>query len=46
MAAFAGEGEERLPQTIVLNRRGEVVFNQRGSVTPEMLATLYEQASA
>ncbi len=39
-------GTTAMPQTIVLNRRGEVVFNQRGSVTPEMLATLYEQASA
>ena len=39
-------GTTAMPQTIVLNRHGEVVFNQRGSVTPEMLATLYEQASA
>ena len=35
-----------MPQTIVLNRHGEVVYNQRGSVTPEMLETLYEQAAA
>ena len=39
-------GTTAMPQTIVLNRRGEVVYNQRGSVTPETLATLYEQASA
>ena len=39
-------GTTAMPQTIVLNRKGEVVYNQRGSVTPEMLATLYEQASA
>lgn len=39
-------GTTAMPQTIVLNRRGEVVYNQRGSVTPEMLETLYEQASA
>ena len=39
-------GTTAMPQTIVLNRHGEVVFNQRGSVTPEMLETLYEQASA
>ena len=38
-------GTTAMPQTIVLNRRGEVVYNQRGSVTPEMLATLYEQAA-
>ena len=39
-------GTTAMPQTIVLNRKGEVIYNQRGSVTPEMLATLYEQASA
>jgi len=39
-------GTAAMPQTIVLNRRGEVVYNRRGSVTPEMLAALYEQASA
>ncbi|MBR4539431.1 MAG: redoxin family protein [Clostridia bacterium] len=32
-----------LPQTIVLNRRGEVIYNQVGSVTEEMLAALYAQ---
>jgi thiol-disulfide isomerase/thioredoxin len=38
-------GSTTLPQTIVLNRRGEVIYNQKGSVTPEMLAALYEQAA-
>ena len=33
-----------LPQTIVLNRKGEVVYNQIGSVTPEALAALYDTA--
>ena len=33
-----------LPQTIVLNRRGEVVYNVVGSVSPELLEQLYEQA--
>ena len=33
-----------LPQTIVLNRRGEVVYNQTSSVTPQVLAALYEEA--
>ena len=33
------------PQTIVLNRRGEVVYNEVGSVTPQMLSALYEQAN-
>jgi hypothetical protein len=28
----------------VLNRSGEVIYNQKGSVTPEMLEALYEQA--
>ena len=37
-------GTNTLPQTIVLNRRGEVVYNQVGSVTPEVLAALYEKA--
>ena len=39
-------GTTAMPQTIVLNRKGEVVYNQRGPVTPEMLETLYAQASA
>ena len=39
-------GTTAMPQTIVLNRKGEVVYNQRGSVTPEMLESLYAQASA
>ena len=38
-------GTTAMPQTIVLNRKGEVIFNQRGSVTEEMLETLYEQAA-
>ena len=33
-----------LPQTVVLNRRGEIIYNQVGSVTEEMLAALYAQA--
>lgn len=37
-------GSSTLPQTIVLNRRGEVIYNEVRSVTPEMLAALYEQA--
>ena len=38
-------GSSTLPQTIVLNRRGEVIYNEVRSVTPEMLAALYAQAS-
>ena len=39
-------GSSTLPQTIVLNRDGIVIYNQKGSITPEALAALYEQASA
>lgn len=35
-------GSTVMPQTIVLNRRGEVVFNQVGSVTEQMLKALYD----
>ena len=38
-------GTTAMPQTIVLNRHGEVIYNQRGSVTPEMLEELYKQAA-
>ncbi len=38
-------GTSAMPQTIVLNRCGEVIFNQIGSVTAEMLEALYEQAA-
>ena len=38
-------GSSTLPQTIVLNRDGVVIYNQRGSVTPEMLSALYRQAA-
>ena len=37
-------GSTTLPQTIVLNRRGEVIYNRVGSVTQEMLDALYRQA--
>lgn len=35
-----------LPRTIVLNRRGEVTYNQAGSMDYETLRTLLEQAEA
>ena len=37
-------GTGTLPQTIVLDRRGEVIYNQVGSVTPEILEALYKEA--
>ena len=38
-------GTGTLPQTVVLNRRGEVIYNNAGSVTPELLEALYLKAS-
>ena len=37
-------GSTTLPQTIVLNTRGEVIYNQVGSVTPELLEALFNKA--
>jgi len=34
-----------MPQTVVLNRRGEVVYNKSDSVTPELLEALYNEAN-
>ena len=39
-------GSTTLPQTIVLNRRGEVIYNEARAVTPAMLDALYQQADA
>ena len=39
------DGSTTLPQIIVLDRDGVVVYNQKGSVTPEVLEALYEQAA-
>ena len=38
-------GTGTLPQTIVLDRKGEVIYNSAGSVTPELLEALYLKAS-
>ena len=38
-------GTATLPQTIVLNRKGEVVYNSVKSVSPELLEALYLEAS-
>ncbi len=37
-------GTELLPRTVVLNAKGEVVYNRPGSVTYEMLEALLKQA--
>ncbi len=34
-----------LPQTVVLNRKGEVIYNAPGSVTPDILSDLYGKAN-
>ena len=39
-------GSTTLPQTIVLNRKGEVIYNMVGSVTPAMLESLFREADA
>ena len=39
-------GSTTLPQTIVLNRKGEVVYNMVGSVTPAMLEAIFQEADA
>ncbi len=41
----AVNGSTALPQTIVLNRKGEVIYNRVGSVSAEELKQLYEEAS-
>ena len=38
-------GSSTIPQTIVLDRNGVVIYNRKGSVTPSVLEALYEQAS-
>ena len=38
-------GTSTLPQTVVLNRRGEVIYNSVSSVTPEKLEALYAEAA-
>ena len=37
-------GTGALPQTVVLNRKGEVIYNDVKSVTPELLEALYREA--
>ena len=39
-------GDSALPRTVVLNRRGEVIYNEQHSLTPEMLARLLEKAKS
>ena len=41
---LSGASIALLPQTVVLNRKGEIVYNQAGSVTYELLEELYQKA--
>ena len=38
-------GSDTLPQTVVLNRNGEVIYNSEKSVTPELLEALYQKGT-
>ena len=39
-------GSTAMPQTIVLNRKGEVIYNEKRSMTYEMLEELYQRADS
>jgi thiol-disulfide isomerase/thioredoxin len=41
---LAGASPSILPHTVILNRRGEIVYNQSGSMTQALLEELYEKA--
>ena len=39
-------GDMSMPRTVVLNRRGEVIYNQVGRISPERLSDLLEKAES
>ena len=41
---LCGASPSLLPHTIVLNRRGEIIYNHTGSMTKALLEELYEEA--
>ena len=41
---LAGASPSILPHTVILNRKGEIVYNQTGSMTKELLYDLFEKA--
>ena len=41
---LCGASPSILPQTVILNRKGEIIYNQTGSMTRELLDELYEKA--
>ena len=42
---LAGASPSILPHTVILNRKGEIVYNQTGSMTKELLYDLFEKAN-
>ena len=42
--SLTGASISLLPQTVILNREGEIVYNQTGSMTEELLTELYNRA--
>ena len=38
-------GDTTMPQTIVLDRNGIVIYNQKGAITEDVLEALYTEAS-
>ncbi len=42
---LSGASPSVLPHTVILNRKGEIVYNQTGSMTRELLDELFEKAS-
>ena len=41
---LVGASPSLLPHTVILNRKGEVIYNQSGSMTRELLDELFEKA--
>ena len=41
---LCGASPSLLPHTVVLNRRGEIIYNHTGSMTKALLEELYEKA--
>ena len=41
---LSGASPSLLPHTVVLNRKGEIIYNQTGAMTEELLVDLYNRA--
>ena len=42
--SLSGASPSMLPHTVILNRKGEIIYNQAGSMSESLLNELYEQA--